>query len=60
MSPVKEHALSALAPAVVERAQGRRPSRFSAILAAGAVGTASALVTYRLLRRPTASDPQGD
>lgn len=39
------------AEAVAERAAGERPSRVKSALAALAVGGATAVMTYRLLRR---------
>jgi len=39
-------------PAVAERAMGRQPSRLRSLFAAGAVGAAAAVLTYRLLRSP--------
>jgi hypothetical protein len=40
----------------MEKALGNQPSRVRAALAAGAIGTASAGVVYRLLRRATDED----
>ena len=47
-----EAAVKTVAPAFTDRVQGKRPSRLRALLAAAAVGTGSAVLTYRLLRRP--------
>lgn len=46
--------MRAAAPALAERAVGRQPSRLRSLLAAGVVGAAAAVVTYRLLRSPPA------
>jgi hypothetical protein len=48
--PAAQAALSVFAPAVAERAQGRRPSRTKSLLTAGTIGVTAAFVTYRLLR----------
>jgi hypothetical protein len=47
-----ETVVEAAAPAVADRAIGRRPSRLRSLLVAGVVGATAAAVTYRLLRSP--------
>ena len=47
-----ETVVEAAAPAVADRAMGRRPSRMRSLLVAGVVGATAAAVTYRLLRSP--------
>jgi hypothetical protein len=49
-------AAEVVAPAVVERVRGRQPSRVRSLVAAGAVGMAAAVITYRVLRSAPADD----
>jgi hypothetical protein len=43
----------AAAPAIADRLRGEQPSRFRSLVAAGVVGVAAAVLTYRLLRSAT-------
>jgi uncharacterized membrane protein len=55
-----EAAVKSVAPAVTARVRGKQPSRFRSMLAAAVVGTASAVLTYRLLRRPVDDEADSD
>jgi hypothetical protein len=49
-------ALRNVGQAVAQRARGDVPGRLRALVAAGAAGTVTAVVTYKLLRATRSSD----
>jgi len=46
--------------AIEERLQGRRPSSLKALLAAAAIGTTAAVVSFKLLRSSPPGEGAGD